>query len=336
MSKKTAKHTLAGSGVQQNFLSRLKKVLPPGLGLAEELADLLDISTDSAYRRIRGETGLTLEELCLITKKHPVSIDELFSRESGSVTFGYTKLTDSSRSFYEYLSRMNDQLLMLQRYENRKMYYIAAEMPMYYSFGEPLLTDFRLFYWMRSVLNLSEYQHLKYEPGIVPTLITEMARNCYTNYFRVPGVEIWTDLTVTNTLRQMSGYHKAGLVTDEHMLQLLQEFRNTIALIQRNAQSGRKQLADLKETFRLYTTDTVPATGCVLTVMGEFRYVQIAHNPLNAFITSDASFCDETGEWITALKAKSQRISGAQAIHHPFFISMFRLIDAEIEKVRRL
>ena len=48
--------------IQNLFLERLKSRLRPGVGLAEELAGILDISIDSAYRRIRGEKTLTLAE----------------------------------------------------------------------------------------------------------------------------------------------------------------------------------------------------------------------------------------------------------------------------------
>ncbi len=49
--------------IQDNFINYLKKALPPGLGLAEELADILKISIDSAYRRLRGETEFTIIEI---------------------------------------------------------------------------------------------------------------------------------------------------------------------------------------------------------------------------------------------------------------------------------
>ena len=65
--------------IQNHFINRFKEVLPPGVGLAEEIADVLGVSIDSSYRRIRGETELTIEEIYKISKKYAISIDQVFT-----------------------------------------------------------------------------------------------------------------------------------------------------------------------------------------------------------------------------------------------------------------
>ncbi|MBK7819199.1 MAG: hypothetical protein IPJ60_17925 [Sphingobacteriaceae bacterium] len=54
--------------VQDIFIQKLKETLPPSIGIAEEIAELLGISIDSAYRRIRGETDISINEIQTITK----------------------------------------------------------------------------------------------------------------------------------------------------------------------------------------------------------------------------------------------------------------------------
>ena len=46
--------------IQGNFFKQIKQNLPAHLSLADEVAELLNISQDSAYRRIRGEKSLAL------------------------------------------------------------------------------------------------------------------------------------------------------------------------------------------------------------------------------------------------------------------------------------
>ena len=108
--------------------------MPSGVGLAEEMADLLQVSTDSAYRRIRGETELTIEEVYKISKKYALSIDDVFSNQNDTVTFSYTKLTDSDHNFEIYLNRLLTHLKTLKKFDNRKIYYVAEEIPVFYSF----------------------------------------------------------------------------------------------------------------------------------------------------------------------------------------------------------
>ena len=52
-----------GTEKQLEFLNRFKDLIPSGTSIVFELSELLDISTDSMYRRLRGETSLTFDEI---------------------------------------------------------------------------------------------------------------------------------------------------------------------------------------------------------------------------------------------------------------------------------
>ena len=67
------------SELQINLFQHIKAVLPSNLSLADEIADLLDVSVDSAYRRIRGDKELSLSELIKLSSRYNVSIDNLHS-----------------------------------------------------------------------------------------------------------------------------------------------------------------------------------------------------------------------------------------------------------------
>ena len=64
------------NGVQFLFFNHIKNLLPTHLSLAEEVAEVLNISTDSAYRRIRGEKELPLEEAKKLCIKYHISLDQ--------------------------------------------------------------------------------------------------------------------------------------------------------------------------------------------------------------------------------------------------------------------
>ena len=49
--------------IQTAFFEQIKNSLPSNLSLVDVIADELEISNDSAYRRIRGEKMLSFEEL---------------------------------------------------------------------------------------------------------------------------------------------------------------------------------------------------------------------------------------------------------------------------------
>ncbi len=330
--KKTAKINLP---IQNHFINRFKEVLPSGVGLAEEMADLLDVSTDSAYRRIRGETELTIEEVYKISKKYALSIDDVFSNQNDTVTFSYTKLTDSEHNFEAYLNRLLTHLKTLKKFDNRKIYYVAEEIPIFYSFFSKKLTDFKLFYWQRSVLNVPEYQQRKFDWGVVPQKLIDIAHASYTEYLTIPSSEIWTSETVQTGLKQIQFYYDSGIISSNHAIELLTEYRSMIEMIMKNAENSRKNISDKTDTYFMYNSEVVLGTNCIYVIMGETTYSYISFNSMNSLTTNNPQFCEETEHWVRNLEKKSTLISGvSEKQRYQFFSLMFKAIDSCLEKIK--
>lgn len=332
--KKSSKTIKVTSKIQDHFITRFKQMLPPGLGAAEEMAELLNVSIDSSYRRIRGETDLTIDEIYQITKKYGISIDEVFSNQNDTVTFGYTKLTDSEANFETYLTRLYNHLVLLSKFDNNKLFYVAEEMPMFYSFFSKKLTDFKLFYWQRSVLNISSYQKIKFDWGIVPQKLVDIAHNSYKEYMKIPTSEIWTSETILTGLRQIKFYYDSGILEKEMALELFQDYKQMLLMIQKNADEARKRTSDKQETYLLYYSELVLGTNCIYAVMGDVKHSYISFNTLNSLTTNNPEFCEETEHWVKNLEKKSTLISGVgEKQRYQFFSNMYKVVDSYVEKV---
>lgn len=64
--------------IQREIFAMIRQSLPPNISFVHEVSELLGISYDSAYRRIRGEKELSLSELVLICSKYDISLDAMF------------------------------------------------------------------------------------------------------------------------------------------------------------------------------------------------------------------------------------------------------------------
>lgn len=60
---------------QERLIQELKQKFHKRYSHATQLSDLLDISMDSAYRRLRGEVQFTFDELILLSKTYAISLD---------------------------------------------------------------------------------------------------------------------------------------------------------------------------------------------------------------------------------------------------------------------
>ena len=63
---------------------------------------MLGISSDSAYRRMRGEKTISLEELQILCTHYKVSIDHLMGLQSGGIVFQGQYLDKNNFRFEEY------------------------------------------------------------------------------------------------------------------------------------------------------------------------------------------------------------------------------------------
>jgi hypothetical protein len=89
---------------QINFVAHLKKAIPATLNMADEVSELLKISADSAYRRLRGETDFSLEEMVLLAHNYNLSLDSVLLNSSKMVSFRMNELSAQISGIADYLS----------------------------------------------------------------------------------------------------------------------------------------------------------------------------------------------------------------------------------------
>ena len=87
------------STIQDAFFKQIKTQTDGKISMVDEIADLLHISNDSAYRRIRGETSLTFQEIGLLSNKYGISVDRLAMGHSNQVAFRYKPLDETKFTF---------------------------------------------------------------------------------------------------------------------------------------------------------------------------------------------------------------------------------------------
>jgi hypothetical protein len=63
--------------VQNAFFERVRERMNSNLSLVNEIAEVLNVSNDSAYRRLRGETALSLNEAFLLASHFQIALEEI-------------------------------------------------------------------------------------------------------------------------------------------------------------------------------------------------------------------------------------------------------------------
>ena len=116
--------------------------------LASEMAELLGVNIDAAYRRMRGDTALTFDEIQKICLHFNISFDSVINYQGRLVPFQFNAMFRDQFSILKYLTGIEQELKMLSQMnpENAKIVMTAMDLPYFRQFGFSSLSRFKLFF----------------------------------------------------------------------------------------------------------------------------------------------------------------------------------------------
>lgn len=302
-------------GIQASFFQHLKGMLPPHLSLVDELADLLGISNDSAYRRIRSEKPISFEELQKICVHYHISLDQFLHLQNDSFIFS-GKLAASSDTFYEdWLNKVFHDLAFMNTFEQKHLYYITKDIPFITYFQLPELASFKSFFWMKSILNYEGLKGKKFSLKNNSNKFDELYRKITTLYNQVPATEVWNTESVNTTIRQLEFYRESDVFeSPEDAVVLYDKLNELINHIEVQAETGKK--FSLGETirpgnaeFRMFNNEVVLGDNTCLADLGKIKLTYLNHSVINFITTRDERFNSYMFESIMNLIHKSTQIS---------------------------
>lgn len=321
--------------IQSSFLEQVRKHLPSNISFADELAETLKISRDSAYRRIRGETVLSLDEVKMLVKNYGISLDALLSPNTKMLSFHHQAIDHETFTFGHWLKSISDKLETISAYPepNKELVYYAKDMPVFYNFMYPELGAFKMFFWMKAVLCYSEYEHEKFTVDIIPKEYLSIGYKIWDRYAALPSTELWSDETLNVTLKQIEYFHDCGYFKDtKDALLVMDQFADLLKRIRQWTSAAAK---DNKGKLNLYKNEILVAENTILFKMGEKRVVFLTHNISDILTTSDEHFCRQTEGFISNLLNKAVLISGtSEKERNKFFNQMEEKIQQAKARLR--
>lgn len=301
--------------LQQFFFQHIKSNLPAHLSFVEEIAEQLNISTDSAYRRIRGEKPISLEEVKKLCTHYRISLDHVLNIESNSTVFFGNWVDVETFDFAKYLEDMLMQLQMISSGTANSMYFEAKDIPPFHHFQFPQLAAFKYFFWMKTILVYPDLAKANFESHQLGKLVQETGKKIIDTYNKIPSVEIWSVETINSTIRQIEYYREAAVFSKKETVDVLyDELLQLIEHIERQAECGEKfplngSPAGDKNNFQLYFNEVILGHNTILSVTNDQKTVFINHGVLNYMITRDSRFCDYTKKSLENIMRKSSLIS---------------------------
>ncbi|MEO7312552.1 MAG: helix-turn-helix domain-containing protein [Chitinophagaceae bacterium] len=304
------------AALQRQLFDRIKNQLPSNIALPAELASLLDTSVDSAYRRISGKTLLNLSELRDVCKKFGLSLDQLFQLGEESYLFRGRAMDYQNFEFVEYLQNSIEYLRMLNNAPDKILYYTNRDIPIFYHFGYPSLALFKHHFWMRSIFQSPDYMTTRFKVSDTNENLLQIGKTLFTEYAKLPGVEIWNVDCINSTLMQVEYYRETKIFgSDADIEAVYKDIENLLDHIEKQAAMAVKLSVDGKVLnpnahYQMFKNEFLLGDNTLYGKAGSMESAFVNHNVLNYISTSDPRFCEYTLHTMKNLISRSALISG--------------------------
>ena len=303
------------NGIQQRFFQHIKGKLPGNISFVDEIAELLAISNDSAYRRIRAEKPITLDEVSLLCNHYKISIDQFLNIDSESYIFS-GKINHGLNSFENYMNDLEKNFKFFNSFTEKHLYTLLKDIPPYVHFQIPELAAFKFFFWSKSILHNETLRGVKfdmYDPRYEKFII--QGKRIVELYTKIPNTEIWNIDSINTTLRQINFHYEAGsFIKKEDVTFIYQKVEELVNHIESQAESGLKFLIgnhpDKESTeFRMFINELILGDNTNLAELDGNRLTFLNHSVLYFVHTSDNRFNESMFENLQNLLKKSTPIN---------------------------
>ncbi|MEI6435416.1 MAG: hypothetical protein WCP32_11270 [Bacteroidota bacterium] len=323
------------TSIQETLFQSIKSRLSPNISFVHDLSELLGISYDSAYRRIRGEKELSLDELKTICFHYSVSVDALFNFKSNHVIFNSLAIGEDGLDIEKWLQSLLMAMKKIYAAKEREIIYAAKDIPVFYYFEFPEIAAFKIYFWNKALIPASGYEN-KMLSLDAPESLYETGRQLLLQYLKIPTIEIWSEETISSVLRQIEYCFLSGFfVRVDDVFRLCDVLDAWLNHVQSQAEYGFQYMLGnkpegIENNYKLFHNEVLVTDNTILVKTDGQKTSYNTYNVINQLITTNPVFCNQVENSLRNLMQKSTMISGTSAKER------YRFFNILHEKVKTL
>jgi hypothetical protein len=325
---------IATKSIQDYLFLRIREIIPQPADLADKVSEILHISIDSAYRRIRGETPLVLEEASILCKHFNLSLDQLIEINPGDVLLRNVRIRNEEFSYKQYLQALHSQMSKLEGLQQTEIIYMSKDLPVFHNFYFRPLNAFRYFFWMKTHLWHHDFENLSFDFSLLPDEIEKTSMELIRMYSKIPSTEMWNTESINSTISQIEFSKDSGHFKSESDIKLIYDaLEETIHHIKYQAEMGCKFMpgevpSGKIHNLKFFFNRVVLGDNTIMTIANSVKTVFINYGHLNYLESRDEKFCNELYHDFENLIRRSTMISQSSERQRNIF---FNIILAKIQ-----
>lgn len=316
--------------LQQLLFKAIKNKIGENLSAADEIAKLLDISTDSAYRRMRGEKTISLDELQILCTHYKVSVDQLLGLQSGGIVFQGQYLDKKTFRFEEFVTSMMHNLAYINSFKEKTFYYMCKDLPIFHQYHLPETAAFKWFFYLKTYFHFPEFERKKFRYADHPVELFELEKKVLDLYNQIPSIEVWNMETMNMFFRQIEFYRDGQVFeSDEDVYRLYDAIGKLWDHLEKQASLGYKfNYGDPDQKrigeFKMYFNEVLMGDNNMLVELDGTKLSYVSHSTINFMLTRDPAFNENMYNHVQNQMRRSTLISEVSEKERTKFFRIIR------------
>jgi len=317
-----------------NLIAIIRKNVPEEANLTIYLSDLLNISRESAYRRIRGEINFTFDEVATLSQDLDFSLDNVIGVKRDENALFNIHMLQNIDYFDIYVNKMLEYGRMFR--ENSEQMETKARisintMPYFFHIHHEMLSRFRIYKWLYQNQKITSKE--TFSSFVLPQKVLDAHQIFFKDIQTVKNVTVIMDNNVFwSVAREVDYFYKRGLLSDEDLAALQTELHSITNWLEQVATDG---VCPNGSKIDLYISSVDFEATYLHFEYGDKQFSQVRIYAISAIDSFNERLCKIQKEWIESLKRYSVLISESGEMQRFEYLKKQREYIENITQLKR-
>ncbi len=317
--------------VEKNKLFNvIKQKLPKNVLFTEEIADILDISYDAAYRRLKGKTSLAFEEALELAKHFKISLNKLYELPCDNSFFiNKKKLENNIDALIQFYKELSSYVKLFNIHQKTDIVYSAKDIPFYHVNTDSLYWKFRIYVHINFSQNTASNQKISFQNFKPKFSAIEEAKKFRETFRQVNIIDVWEDTTINSSLYQIFYFYKTKILSKDEALLLCEEIHSMIKDIESSAINNSLDVrGSRKNSFELYYSKILNINYSIFFKNEHKKGILLPYNSFSYIKIEDDRICNEVDTYLKKQLQMAKKVSGDFEMERKvFFTTMYDKIE---------
>lgn len=324
--------------MQEQFIKYLKAKTQDNTSFVEEIASVLDIGYDAAYRRVNSKTSISLEEGVTLARYYKISLNNLF--EVGNQNTVIAELPPQPKDvegLEQFLKASLNNIQALSKVKGSELLYSAKDIPLFHTLNDSMLTRYKMYVWLKDINEEMAQSKITFDDwkDTIPDSLLNTSFDLANVYKHVNITAIWNETTLTGTLQQVLYYFETGLVSTEMALKVCEDIKTVVNRVEQQTIQQSLSGAQSNIYYHLYRCDLHTLHN---TIMVSSKYGRMFFQPftvLTYFKVNHPETCEMLYDFFQKMMRNSKLLATAgERDRTLFFNKIHQKIEIAIARIK--